>query len=141
MAVSKKRSSSEMASSVIMPRRSIWLGTAAVRRVCWARATILRASRWVRVSPSTTRTSSCLAEIFKMPACNCSEPSLFTDSTVAFVPMDTSSTVSPATAGRVGGGASVWGAEPPRFRSASLSIRRASATFMNTSGRASADTM
>ena len=41
--------------------------------------------------------------------------------------MDTSSTVSPATAGRVGGGASVWGAEPPRFRSASLSIRRASA--------------
>ena len=54
-------------------------------------------------------------------------PSLLTESTVARVPMEISSTVSPFSAGRVGGGGSTWGALPPMFRSASLSRRRASA--------------
>ena len=49
------------------------------------------------------------------------------DITVAWVPIFTSSTVSPFTAGRVGGGASISGPEPPMFRSASFSSRRASA--------------
>ena len=47
-----------------------------------------------------------------MPAWSWREPSLFTDRTVAWVPIFTSSTVSPALAGRVGGGAGSWGRWP-----------------------------
>ena len=80
MAVSKKRSSTEMASvGHHAPQVDLRLGTAAVRRVCCVPGgTIFRASRWVLVSPSTTRyTSSCLAEIVhECPRCSCSEPVL-----------------------------------------------------------------
>ena len=69
--------------------------------MCSARATTFLADCWV--SPSTTRTSSCLAVIFRIPAWSWREPSLLTDRTVAWVPIFTSSTVSPARAGGVGG--------------------------------------
>ena len=98
-----------------------------MRRVRSARWMIFRASFWLWVSPSTTRTSLCLAEIFRIPAWSWRVPSLFTDRTDAFVPIDTSSTVSPARASRVGGGASGSCTGPPMPRSASLSRRRASA--------------
>ena len=113
-----------MASSVIMPRRSTSGEAPRERSLCSARATTFLADCWV--SPSTTRTSSCLAVIFRIPAWSWREPSLLTDRTVAWVPIFTSSTVSPARAGRVGGGAGSSG-RAPSFPSASLRLRRRAA--------------
>ena len=109
-----------------MPRRSTWAGAPAAWSL--ARAVFTCRSTFFLVSPSTTRTSSCLAVMVRMPAWSRRVPSLFTERTSALVPMDTSSTVSPSRAGRVGGGTGASGRRPRRS-SASLSRWRARARW------------